>query len=523
MPTKHHRLRQTLSHFVRRKCVAAVLLLATVFAGTGCTQQDAIVVANGTDVSTLDPFSMFSRTELSLADHVVQTLTFLDRDMNVVPLLATEWERLDGDLTWEIRLREGVSFHNGEPFDARAVKFSLETVVQRNEEGKTLGPATVAVPSAEITQVEIVDDHTVHISTAGPKALLPFYLTQIYMVAPDHYAAATDEDRAEHIVGTGPYVVENRIRDSHVTLVRHDGYWGAQPLSERIMFRVIPEVSTQIAELETGGVHIVPGLPFDQASLIANGPDVRVESIEGGRRVMIGISTSRGNEALNDKRVRQALNHAIDFDAINEGLLGGLAERMSHVFNPPFANTSVQPYEFDPARARDLLADAGYPDGLELNSLDTPVGQWIQDYELAQAIAAQLSDVGVTLSDGVRTFEWGNYRARLLRHDLPDLFMQASGGEFELLTEAADLAPESPSNFYEWKNAEYESLWQELQHELDADRRREIGDAMQEIIREEAPWIFLYIQRDLYGVSADLEWKPRMDELVHLWDTGIAP
>ncbi len=496
-------------------------LLIAILGAQGCVQDSSLVVANATDVSTLDPFSMFSRVEISFADHVVQSLTFLDRSMEVVPLLATEWKRLDGDLTWEFKLRQGVSFHNGEPFDAEAVKFSIEAVLARNSEGKPLGPATVAVPSAEITDVTIVDDYTVHITTAGPKALLPFYLTQIYMVAPQFYANATDGDRAERIIGTGPYTVAERVRDSHITLTRNETYWGKPAATEKLTFRVIPEVSTQIAELEIGSVHIVPNLPFDQARIIAGNPEVRLETVAGGRRVMIGITTDGGDEALKKKAVRQALNYAINFDAINDGLFGGLELRMSNIFNPPFANEDIQPYPYDPAKARSLLAEAGYPNGLELNSLDTPVGKWIQDHALAQAVASQLADVGVTLRDGVRTYEWGNYRSRLLRYDLPDLFMQASGGEFELLTEAADLSITSPSNFYRWENAEYEGLWRELQNELDADRRRAIGNEMQEIIHEEAPWIFLYIQRDVYGVSQKIDWTPRMDELVHLWDTSF--
>ncbi|NNE36250.1 MAG: hypothetical protein HKN13_13505 [Rhodothermales bacterium] len=501
---------------------AALALLLTLTLTSGCVQDNAIVVGNATDVSTLDPFAMFSRIEVGVADHIIQTLTFLDRDMQVVPLLATDWKRLDGDVTWEFNLRPGVTFHNGEPFDAEAVKYSIDEVIRRNEEGKTLGPATVAVPSAEISNVEIVDDLTVRISTAGPKALLPFYLTQIYMIAPGFYGNASDADRARTIIGTGPYTVAERIRDSHISLSRHDGYWGERAVTERLTFRVIPEVSTQIAELETGGIHIVPALPFDQARIIQNDAEIRVETIAGGRRVMIGITTAGGNPALADKRVRKALNHAIDFDAINEGLFGGLEERMSHVFNPPFANERVEAYEYDPERARDLLAEAGFADGLELDALDTPIGKWIQDYQLAQAVEAQLNAVGITLKDGVRTYEWGNYRSRLLRYDLPDLFMQASGGEFELLTEAADLSISSPSNFYRWENDEYEGLWGELQNELDENRRKAIGDRMQEIVRDEVPWIFLHIQRDVYGVSTRVDWKPRMDELVHLWDVSLS-
>ncbi len=484
----------------------------------GCEQQTALVVATTTDVSTLDPFAMFSRIETSVADHVVQTLTFRDHDMEIVPMLATAWQRLDDDLTWRIELRQGVLFHNGEPFDAEAVRFSIDEVNMRNKAGMTLGGATVAVPAAEIRSVEVLDAHTVLLSTSSPKALLPFYLSQIPIIAPGFYGSAPDNVRAEAMVGTGPYLISERVRDSHLTLSRHPGYWGAAASIDQVTFRVIPEISTQIAELETGGVHIVPALPLDQAQVLLDAQGVQVQTIEGGRRMMVGITTEGGPEPLRDKRVRQALNHAIDFEAINEGFFLGRARRMSHIFNAPFAHTGIEPFGYDPARARALLAAAGYPEGFVLRSLDTPIGKWIHDYEMAQTITAQLEAVGIGFEDGVRSYEWGNYRQKLLSYNLPGLFMQASGGEFELSLEAADLTITSPSNFYRWEHAPYEELWEALQGELDMDRRRAIGMEMQEIVREEAPWIFLLIQMDTYGVSDAMDWKPRMDELVHVWD-----
>ncbi len=495
------------------------LILALAFTClAGCSVETDLTVGNSTDISTLDPFGMFSRVEISLGDHLFESLTFLSRDMEIVPRLATRWERLPGDTTWTFHLRGGVRFHNGEPFSAEAAAFSLRRYLQRNAEGMMVGGASVAIPSSEITRVEAADSLTLHITTARPKALLPFYLSQMFMLAPGHYAGADDATRAENPVGTGPYTLTDRVRDSHVTLTRNPDYWGAPPAQERIVFRVIPEISSRLAELEIGTVHIIGDLPYDQAELLENASGVHVASVPGGRRVMIGISTQEG--PLRDKRVRQALNHAIDFDAINEGLYGGRAERMGAVFNPPFRHPDLPPYSYDPAKARALLAEAGYPDGFELNSLDTPLGKWIQDFELAQTIASQLAEVGVTLRDGVRTYEWGNYRSKLLNHDLPALFMQASGGEFELLTEAADLTITSPSNFYGWEHPQYEALWSELQETLDADRRREIGLEMQEVVLEEAPWIFLYIQVDTYGVSDRIDWSPRMDEVIHLWDVN---
>lgn len=503
------------------KRAASALILAMML--SGCSVQQDLTVANSTDISTLDPFGMFSRVEVAFGDHIFQTLTFFNRDMEIEPLLAESWERLEGDTTWVIHLRDGITFHNGAPFDAEAVKWSIDQYYGRNAQGQMIGAAAVAVPSADITRVDAIDPLTVHITTNGAKALLPFYLSQLWMLEPGHYAGLSDPERAEQAVGTGPYTVGERIRDSHITLEAFPGYWGSPVTTSRIVFRVIPEVSTRIAELETGGVHIITDLPFDQAALLEESPGVRVAKIPGGRRVMIGITTAGGPEALQDKRVRQALNYAIDFRAISEGLFEGQVERMSYMFNPPYNHPTLEAYPYDPDKARALLAEAGYPNGLTLDALDTPLGKWIQDFELAQTVESQLAAVGVTLEKGVRTFEWGNYRAKLLSYDLPGLFMQGSGGEFELLTEAADLTITSPSDFYRWENPEYEALWQELQTVLDEDRRLEIGYRMQEIIHEDAPWIFLHIQPDVYGVSDRIDWQPRPDELIHLWDVTLTP
>ncbi|MBT6598361.1 MAG: hypothetical protein HOB33_04850 [Bacteroidetes Order II. Incertae sedis bacterium] len=500
--------------------VLHIVLTAVLF--TGCVQNNDLTVANSTDISTLDPFGMFSRIEVAFGDHLYQSLTFFNDDMEVEPLLATSWERLEGDTTWTFHLREGVQFHNGEVFDASVVKYSIEEYYTRNEAGQMVGGASVAVPSADIIQVDIVDPYTVNITTNGPKALLPFYLSQMWMIEPGFYRGTTDAERAEQVMGTGPYVVNERIRDSHLTLAANTNYWGATPKMDRVVFRVIPEVSTRIAELETGGVHIITDLPFDQAALLEDASGIHVEAIPGGRRIMMGITTAGGAKPLQDQRVRQALNYAIDFDAISEGLFGSQVERMSYMFNPPFNHPTLESYTYDPDLARALLAEAGYPDGFVLSSLDTPIGKWIQDFELAQVVASQLGEIGVTLQEGVRTYEWGNYRSKLLSYDLPGLFMQGSGGEFELLTEAADLTITSPSNFYRWENEEYEALWIELQTSLDNDRRTTIGHRMQEIVHEEAPWIFLHIQPDTYGVSDRVDWKPRPDEVLHLWNVTLS-
>jgi len=479
-----------------------------------------IIVASSSDVSTLDPAQLFSRLESSVSDHVLQYLTFRDRDMSVQPMLAKEWKRID-DLTWEFKLQDGVKFSNGEPFNADAVKFSIDYINQRSTEGKPLGMSTVAVPSAEITNVEPVDESTVRITTKAPKVLLPLYLAQIPMLEPKFYGTATDEEKAKQMIGTGPYVVAEHVRDSHVKLVPNPNYWGDKPKVEEVLFRIIPEKAVQIAELETGNVDIVPVLPFDQAQVLVGKPGVQVQTIEGGRRCLIGIKTKGGNKALEDKRVRQALNYGIDWDAIDEGLFQGRTERMSYMFNPPNANTDLKPYPYDPEKAKALLAEAGYPDGLELDAMIAPKGRWLMDFEIAQAVKDQLTDIGVKFKEGLILYEWGVYREKLLGHKLPDLFMNCSGGEWELAGEAADVTITSPSDFYEWNNPDYEALWSQLQGEQDEGERYKIGQKMQEIMYDDAPWVFLYIQPSTYAINDRIDWQPRQDELIHLWDSAI--
>jgi peptide/nickel transport system substrate-binding protein len=464
---------------------------------------------------------MFSRFEGSVADHVLQHLTFRGTDMSVQPQLATEWKRLPGDKAWEFKLRQGVTFSNGETFDAAAVKYSIDTLLKRAADKKPLGEATVAIPSAEITTVEVADDSTVRITTANPKALLPLYMSQMPIVAPKYYSETPEDKLADTIIGTGPYVLAERVRDSFITLTPNPTYWGEKPKVEKVTFRVIPEVSTRVAELETGGIDIALNVSFDQGQLLANNPDVRVETIEGGRRVFVGITTAGGPKQLEDKRVRQALNYAINFDAINEGLFGGRAKRLSHVFNPPYANTSLKAYPYDPARAKQLLTDAGYPDGFELDVMVTPNGRWVKDYELALAVKSQLEEIGITFKQGLVSYEWGVYRQKLLAYDLPGLFMQASGGEFEAVGEAADFTITSASNFYRWNNPDYEALWTKIQAAIDEKERVDIAMKMQEILLDDAPFIFLYMQLDTYGVSKRIDWQPRMDEKVHLWNVNV--
>jgi peptide/nickel transport system substrate-binding protein len=509
---------------MRRTALLFSMIVLIALGTFAAAQRANIVVASLTDVSTLDPYGMFSRhPEMSLLDHVAEALTFRNAAMEIEPNLAESWQRLEDGTTWEFTLRRGVTFSNGEPFDAAAVKANLDFLTARFAAGQPLGVANVAAPGAQISGVRVVDDVTVAIETVQPKSTLAFLadLASMPMLAPAWLSASTDASRSTEIVGTGRYVIAERVRDSHTVLRLRPDYWGEPGKTEEIVFRVIPEAATQIAELETGGVDIITNVPLDQARIIDAAPGARAITIQGGRRVFPGITTDGTYPPLADARVRRAMNHAFDFEAVNEGLFQGRGTRMSYSFNAPFSNTDLEPYAYDPDLARQLLAEAGYPDGFELDEFATTRGRWIQDYELALAIAADLEEIGITFRDGVVPYEWGVYREKLLGFDLPAVFMQSAGGAFEAGPEAANYVAGGGSNFYRWVDPRYQELFQQLGGALDFEERYALAQEMQKLIRDEAPHIFVYFQLDTYGVSDRIDWQPHRAELVHLWNVEI--
>jgi peptide/nickel transport system substrate-binding protein len=481
--------------------------------------SDTAVVLQGVDATTLDPHMSSSLPEANMLLHLFDTLTTYDDEMKLVPNLAESFRNLPTDRTvWEFKLRPNVKFSNGEPLDAAAVKFSFDRGMNP-QIGR--GNTTYLNNNLNIREVRVVDALTVHVVNRAPSPVVPGFLTEYHIAPPKYYSETPLPQVATRPIGSGPYRLVEWRKDEQVVMEANPNFWGPKPTIRRIIWRPVPESYSRINELLRGNADIVVNVPPDLVD-----PVNRVQkaiSIQGGRRIFIGI-TQYNHPALRDRRFRQALNYAIDVDAIAKGVLRGFGKRTASNVNPPWQSPAIKPYAYDVQRAGQILDEMGYrmgPGGVRVRDgqplkivLMGPNGRYLKDREVTQAIGAYIKQVGIDVD--VRIIDWSQYVPVILQKKAEDLYMIGSGSNFEGQADISDLQANSSSNYGNWRNEEFERLWSQLIGEFDAAKRREILYKMQDVVREDAPYIFLYFQVDIYGVSGRLNWKPLPNERIRL-------
>lgn len=509
---------------VNKALVGALLL-----GGVALAQTSTVTVLQGVDPANLDPAQFGATPQQTVFTHVFDTLTELDWETGeIVGRLATSWEILD-DLTWRFHLRDDVTFQNGETFDAHAVKYNLDRLVD---------PEVGAfewffVADADYESSEVVDDYTIDIRTRQPSALVADSLRFVFIVAPEHYATTSLATLASAPVGSGPYQLTSWTRDDSIVLERWDGFWGDLPAIERIVIRPVPESSTRIAELVTGGADIIVNVPPDQTLLIDMDANSEVKAVVSGRVIFVLIDNSV--EPFGDLRARLALNYAVDTQAIIDSLFLGLAEPLTGIANSGWRNENIDPYGFDTDLALELFAEVGYEQdasGVLRNAageaitvtIDTPVGRYMKDLEVAQAVRDDLQRIGLQIE--VETLEW-SVRTQLQRAgELAPLSLSGLGGLFNGVGELRWVTP-SPQysdrdRDIRWQSEEFEEVYAEMRSTMDDAARKELADYLQQLAHDNAPWIFLYRQYDNYGVSNRLgQWEPRADEVIDLRDVTL--
>lgn len=475
--------------------LSSILLSAPVYAQT-------VVYGKYQDGETLDPHV----GSAGMFDHLVTSAMFEplvwdfdasadpDDRSGLHPKLATRWEVID-DHTWRMHLREGVLFHNGAPLNAEAVKFSVE---RPHQEGFESGDKIMGIP---ISHVEIVDEYTVDIVTHVPVPILPQNLTRNggFVVEPGHYSGLTQEEARLKPVGTGPFKFVEWERDQHVVLERFDDYWGEKPNFERLIIRIIPEPSTMVAELMTGAVDIAP-ISVDVIDDVDAQEGVGVAVGDSLMRAMIGINLDQ-HEALDDKRVRQAINWAIDTEGLIQGYAMGEAVQSVGMVSPPFEHPDLEPYGYDPDKARELLAEAGWADGF---TVDMHIGH-ADALDWSEAVIYFLDQVGIEV-ESMSVLSRSPWVERWNAGTLAGLHpYHWSAGENTPETDMWSVHPDRPTNSTNWYNQEWVDLYEEMSQSMDEERRMEINYRLQEILHDEAPWVNLYRVPMVMGVSDRVE------------------
>src|SRR5262245_53394196 len=388
----HHR-----EDIMMHRVLAAVALLAGVLAAPGPSQaqskDDTVIYAIQSDMQNWDPPNSVLRESIILGYNVFDHLAAREMKTGKVgPSLATSWRTLD-DTTWEVKLRQGVKFHDGFLFTARDVKATFDRVL--NPENKL----TARGNHAKIKNVEVVDDYTVRFKTDGPYPLFVGRLTAMVMQSEKAIKEKGHEWMQENPVGTGPYKLVRWNKKQDHLLVRNDDYWGPKPAFRYVRVRIIPEQATQIAELISGGVDIIKAVPPDQMDVITKSGAARTSTSPILRTAMLQLDQAgrTGKNPFQDRRVRQAANLAVDIESVIKHVINGLGDRTATTVNPmAFGfDPTVKPYRQDVAVSKKLLADAGYPNGLDVRFLTGPPIVEPAVQQTSEAISADLAKAGI--------------------------------------------------------------------------------------------------------------------------------
>ena len=488
--------------------LAAFLSLSGVPAGA--QPQGELRVAIPWTPENLDPTMNLSSIRATVGVSIFDSLVGRDADHRIVPQLAESWKLLD-DNTWQLRLRRGVVFHDGEPFNAEAVRFTFQRVL--DPEQRSPNRANIA----EIIRVDIVDELTVNLVTRQTYAPLINRLLDFPMLPPKYTAEKGNQGMALRPVGTGPFRFVELVKDDRLVVEAFDRHWRGAPRVRRIIYKPIPEPFTRAAALRNNEVDLITTVPPSLARELERVGGIRVQRVPSTWIIYLGLNALR--KPLSDVRVRQALNYATDVDAIIKNVLEGQGRRLEgplapHVFGH---DALVKGYAPDAARAKRLLAEAGYPDGLEV-TLDSPSGRYQGDKEIAEALGGQWQKAG--FKPKVQVAEWGAYFKRYLGKQFQDAYLLGTGGPMQDGDELFNLVSSKGRGLY-YKNERVDSLLDLGRSTMDAARRRQIYRDLARAMLDDATWVFLLQQVDIYASRDRLTWSPRGDQWMPLSDASL--
>ncbi len=492
-----------------RLFAAVMMLLAAVPA---YAQPIQITISQPAEATTMDPGRSTQVLTVNYFYNLYDTLTRWDNTMRLQPGLATSWKNVN-ETTWEFTLRQGVKFHDGAPLTVEDVKATLERNLQA---GKTV----VQPGFATIEAVQVTGPTTIRVSTKKPDPLLLVRMAQ--MGAQILPARLTTEDGVKELarrpVGTGAYRFVEWVKDERLVMEANRDWWGWEgkaPAIDRVVWKPIPEDFPRIVALEKGEADIVTNVPPDRIKGIADGRATQILSIPSSRIAILSINSTQ--PPLADKRARQALHYALDVPSIVRNLYAGQGKPFSGgVADTDFGyNASLKPYPFDPAKAKQLLADAGRPGGIDV-SLHAGSGTMVNDKFLLETIADMWAKVGIRAK--IDIMEMGARQRMLNERTVPPNGLLLGNPQSTLLDADGSLwrlwHPNGFNGKY-WVGSQpgqrFHDLMEQARYSLDQGKRRAAYAEATQIIHDEKPWLELFQEVIVYGVSRRVAFKPRAD------------
>ena len=483
--------------------IALVLLLGF---STGAAQIKELKIGVGVDADTFNPQEQTTTLFQNICDLIYDNLYYQDPEGNLHPrLLAGHDVSADG-LTWTLRLRKGVKFSDGTIFNADVMKLTWDRIL--NPDLRV--PLRFAV--SMVKECVKIDENTVKLNLKYPFAPLDATMSMALCVPMSPAAIKKyGEDVRQHPVGAGPYVLAEWVKGDRIVLVRNDAYWGQKPTVEKITFKVIPEATTREAMLRTGEIDVCyKPLPSNVAALKSQ-PAITVDMPLSTRTIFMGLNCQKGPTM--DKKVRQALNYAVDKKAIVDRILFTTATPMDGPVSPMVFGDSkmAHQYDYDPDKAKQLLKEADF-DFSRTISLRTPNGRYLFDKQVAEVVQAYLQAIGVKVE--LRTYDWPTYVAGLLKPieetelevfllGWGPLFLDADMGLYGQFTTEVNPPKGLGSAFY--SNPVYDDLMKDTRKEQDIDKRFDLLKTASGMVWEDCPWIWLHVEKFVLAYSSRIK------------------
>jgi peptide/nickel transport system substrate-binding protein len=489
----------------------------------------ALIHGAASEPRSLDPYFHNETPTNSMNKNIHDGLVSFDAELNVMPALALKWENPD-QRTWVFHLRKGVTFHDGTPFTAADVKFSIERCKSWEKSGFK---ATVT----QIDSIKVVDDHTVKFTTQQPFGILPRKLAQVMIMSKKFVEANGNDYLADHANGTGPYKLKEWVKGDHLTLTANAAYFRGAPTIKEVVLRPLTNDPTRTAALLSGEVHIIDDAPVRDVDRIKAAGNVTVISRPSLRLIYLQMDQDRenspkiesptGKNPLMDVRVRKALYYGIDEEAIVKYVMNGFAHPAGQLY-PSFVfgyDQSIVRPPYNPEKAKALLKEAGYPDGFGI-TLDTPNDRYVNDDKIAQAVASSLAKIGIRVK--VNAIPKKTFFPMTDRRETSFFLIgwACGDGDASAFLDGIAHTYDTEKGFGRYNRGRYsnpkaDELIVAASGTVNPEERLKLMQNAQRIVLEDQAFIPLQFQEDIYAKSNLLEWKPRADHYMWYYDMKL--
>jgi peptide/nickel transport system substrate-binding protein len=489
----------------------AAIAAPAVWRNAAAASRDRVTIFHSSVADSIHPYNHSSSPIYGNWQHVIEPLVELDYDKKeFVGVLADSWE-FQGK-QWVFKLKKGIKFHNGAPFTAKDVVFSIEKMRD------TKGGSLQAPNFKDVTEIQTPDDQTVIFVTKQPLATFLDRLENRFMlskVAGDKYG----DQLYQNPIGTGPYKFVSYQRGGNMVFTRNDDYWGGKANIKEVVFRKVTEDAARLAALESGQADFINNVPVHEVARLKRHPRIKIDQIEGLR--MFFLTMNCAMKPFDNKLVRQAVNYCVDASAIVKNIFDGIGYPLNGPVgaNVIGADPKLKRYPYNPNKGKQLLSEAGYKDGLDIQ-LYYSAGRYPKDREVCQVVAAQLVKGGFQVE--LISQEWALFWGKdgVNGGKLPFYYIGRGS-----LTDADTLYDQyfrtGTTKRCNYSNPEFDKLILEQQKTDNNKKRIALLQQAGKILMEDVPFVPLYNLADIYGVAKNVVWKKRPDEKILGWDMKI--